>query len=240
MKITRFVVAMGLLAGGATTAFATNLGFGQLGGNNTTVPANYGSNATANSSGVDVSYGGPTPGISLVWDANWDIHTSSWFSSLEDQFVGGGAWDNEGNMPRIGQLDFGLHTIRFNAQPDVKLVLSSFDFGLTGETANTTTSWKLTLTQVSTSAVVWNQSVAFTVVGNNADTQVISPSFTGLAGEDYILTFERISESFPSDGRHGIDNLQFSQVVVPEPATYGVVFAGLLGLIALRRRKARA
>jgi len=83
--------------------------------------------------------------------------------------------------------------------------------------------------------VVWSQSITFTVVGNNPDTQVITPNFTGVSGEDYLLTFHRTSESFGSNGRHGIDNLSFSQV--PEPATYGVALASLLGALAVARRR---
>lgn len=226
-----------MLFTGLTAAHATNLGFGQLGGNNTQIPVNFGSNAVADGDGYVVSLGGATPNIALVWDTGWDIHTSSWFSSLEDEFVGGGAWDNEGGVPRIGQLDFGDHTIQFSVDDGYSLVLNSFDFGLTGETPDTTTSWDLTLTALSTNIVVWSQSITFVVVGNTADTQVITPNFTGVSGEDYLLTFHRTFQSsgFNSDGRHGIDNLSFSQV--PEPATYGVALASLLGALAVARRR---
>lgn len=238
--IKRSLIPLAMLFTGLAAAHATNLGFGQLGGNNTTVPVNFGSRATVDAPGLVVALGGATPNIELTWDYGrpsngWDIHTSGFFSSLEDQFIGGGAWDNEGNVPRIGQLDFGDHTILFSVDDDYKLVLNSFDFGLTGETANTTTSWNLTLTALSTNIVVWSQSITFVVVGNTADTQVITPNFTGVSGEDYLLTFHRTFQSFPSDGRHGIDNLSFSQV--PEPATYGVALASLLGALAVARRR---
>ncbi len=184
---------------------ATVVGFGQLGGSNTTVPATLASRATADGNGFVVS-NGATPNIELAWDSNWDIHTSSFFQPLEDFTVGGGDWDNEGNTQRIGQLDFGTHTIGFTVDSGAQLVLNSFDFGHTAETAGTTM-WDLTLTD-SGSNVAWNQSVTF----ENGSTQKITPNFIGLTGEDYTLTFARTSETYGSDGRHGIDNFSFNQI----------------------------
>ena len=213
----------------ASTSQATILGFGQLGGSNATVPANYGSNATADANGLVVS-NGTTPNIALTWDAHWDIHTSGFFQPLENFTVGGGDWDNEGNTQRIGQLDFGTHTIEFTVDSGVKLVLNSFDFGHTAETAGTTM-WDLTLTD-SGANVAWSQSVTFT----NGSTQKITPNFTGLAGEDYILTFNRTSQTYNSDGRHGIDNLSFNQIAVPEPTSATLVGLAALSLLVRRRR----
>jgi hypothetical protein len=233
MKIHRYAVASGILLGGIGAAQATSLGFGQLGGNNTTVPANYGSNATVDGNGYVVSVGGTTPNIGLTWDAGWDIHTSNFFTDIENKTVGGAAWDNEGSIPRIGQLDFGTHTISFSADPGFAFVFNSFDFGHTAETAGTT-EWGLSLTAASSSTVVWSQSVTFV----NGQVVTLSPSFTGVSGESYTLAFNRTSETYNSNGRHGIDNLSFSQVAaVPEPATASLVGIAGLGLAALARRK---
>ena len=232
MKMHRSIIAAGILLGGLTASEATNLGFGQLGGNNTTVPASYGSFATVDGNGYVVSLGGATPNISLAWDANWDIHTSAFFTNVENQTVGGGAWDNEGNIPRIGQLDFGNHTITLSADPGFALVLNSFDFGHTAETPGTT-AWDLTLTKISSATTVWNQSVSFV----NGQAFSITPNFTGESGESYLLTFNRTSQSYTSDGRHGIDNFSFSQVAVPEPSTAGLLGIAGLTLFSLRRRR---
>ncbi|QDV71930.1 PEP-CTERM sorting domain-containing protein [Botrimarina mediterranea] len=196
---------------------ATTVGFGQLGGSNSTVPKNLASRATTDGNGFVVS-DGATPNIEVSWDVNgeqnngnpasngWDIHTSNFFTDIEGVTVGGGLWDNEGGVPRVGQLDFGLHTIGFAADAGAQLVLNSFDFGHTGETAGTTM-WDLTLTD-SGSNVAWSQSVTFT----NGMAQTFAPNFIGLSGEDYTLTFQRTSSTYGSDGRHAIDNLSFNQI----------------------------
>jgi len=240
-QLAKFAACTGMIAV-ASTSQATMLGFGQLGGNNATIPKTFGSNATADANGLVVS-NGATPNISLTWDVNgeqnngnlasngWDIHTSNFFTPIEGATVGGGAWDNEGNVSRIGQLDFGLHTIGFAADPGFQLVLNSFDFGHTAETAGTT-AWDLVLTD-SVATVVWNQSVTFV----NGSVSAIAPNFTGLPGEDYTLTFRRTSETYASNGRHAIDNVSFNQV--PEPTACALlVLSGLVLLPGCRQREA--
>ncbi len=229
MKANPSILALGILLGAATIGNATIIGFGQLGGNNTTVPAALGSNATADGNGFVVS-NGATPNIALTWDANWDIHTSNFFADLENLTVGGGDWDNQGSIPRIGQLDFGTHTIVLSADPGYALVLNSFDFAHTSETAGTT-NWDLTL-EDSGSNVVWSQSVEFV----NGLAVTVSPNFTGAFGESYTLRFNRTASTYGSDGRHGLDNLSFNQIAIPEPGAAGLL--GVAGLaLLLRRRK---
>lgn len=221
------LLAFGLLLGSASFANATIIGFGQLGGNNTTVPAALGSTAAADGNGFIVA-NGTTPDITLAWDVNWDIHTSNFFAPLEAQTAVVANWDNEGNVPRVGQLDFGSHTIGFVVAPTAALVLNSFDFAHTAETAGITT-WSLALTN-SLSTVVWSQAVTFT----NGSTLTVAPGFTGALGEDYVLTFTRLTETYNSNGRHGIDNLNFTQV--PEPGAFGLMALSGLALLARRRK----
>lgn len=214
----------------ASVSRATVVGFGQIGGSNTAVPAGLASNAIADGNGFVVA-NGTTPNVTLTWDQNWDVHTSNFFTPIEDNTVGGGAWDNEGNVPRIGQLDFGTHTIGFAADPGYAVVLNSFDFGHTAETAGTT-NWDLTLTDAGANAV-WSQSVEFV----NGSVITVAPNFTGAFGQSYTLTFNRTGETYGSNGRHAIDNLSFNQVAVPEPATLAFAGLGALGLVTCGRRR---
>ncbi len=229
MKISPLLAVLGIFAGGFTAAHATNIGFGQLGGSNAPIPVDLGSFATTDSNGLVVS-NGATPNIALSWDAEWDIHTSNFFAPLENQFVGGGAWDNEGDIPRIAQLELGFHTIQFIVEDGYALVLNSFDFGHTAETAGTT-QWDLTLTD-SNENVVWADFVIF----ENGQVFTIAPEFTGDPGESYTLTFNRVDQTYPSNGRHGIDNLSFNQIAVPEPGVVALLGLGA-SVVLLRRRR---
>lgn len=234
MRKLWFGSAVGIVLGLASASEATVIGFAQLGGNNTTVPAALGSAAIADSNGVTVS-NGTTPNISLTWDANWDIHTSSQFRLLDQQTVGG-VWDNDGNTAnaRVGQLDFSSHSVGISAGAGFAVVLNSFDFAMTSETPGTS-EWLLTLTNAN-AAVVWSQAVSFNTVGmatNTGDVKTITPNFTG--GGSYTLTFQRTANSYNTDGRMGIDNFSFSQVV-PEPTSLGLI--GMLAPSLIRRRRA--
>ncbi|MDB6070617.1 MAG: Autotransporter-associated beta strand repeat protein, partial [Verrucomicrobiales bacterium] len=210
IKFKPLLPVLGFLLATVLPGGATIIGFGQLGGSNTTVPAALGSNAVTDVNGCVVS-NGITPNIALVWDGNWDIHTSAQFTTLEDTTMGGAAWDNEGGIPRAGQLDTGNHTIDFNTDDGFALVLNSFDFGQTPETDGTTV-WDITLTD-SALNVVWS-SMGLSLTNNVV---TLSPNFTGEPGEDYKLTFSRVSETYNSNGRHGLDNLSFNQTPLPPP-----------------------
>ncbi|MFC7337854.1 GH92 family glycosyl hydrolase [Haloferula chungangensis] len=208
MKFKDMILGVGIMAALGTGSHATIIGFGQLGGSNTAVPGTLGSRASSDGNGYVVT-NGTTPNIVLGWDGDWDIHTSSWFNDLEAKTAGGGSWDNEGGVPRIGQLDSGNHTITFTADPGYALVLDSFDFVHTEETSGSTT-WELTLRNV-LSSVVWSQTVTLDNQ-NNSHLVTVAPNFTGTSGETYTLSFNRVSESYGSNGRHAIDNLSFSQI----------------------------
>ncbi|WP_309386724.1 GH92 family glycosyl hydrolase [Cerasicoccus frondis] len=213
MKHSSLLLAFGVLAGAASIGHATIIGFGQLGGSNTSIPSNLASNATADGSGYVVT-NGVTPNITLLWDGQWDIHTSSWFNNLENKTVGGGDWDNEGGSPRVGQLDIDFHTITFEADAGYAVVLNSFDFVHTQESSGTTV-WNLMLTN-SKGSVVWSETLNMNNASTSTSVVTVEPEFTGELGESYTLTFDLTSQTYGSNGRHAIDNLSFNQY--PDPA----------------------
>lgn len=234
MKSNRSIITLGILLGSGLIGHATVIGFGNLGGNNATVPASLGSNATANGNGFVVT-NGTTPNIAVSWDANWDIHTSSWFNPLESLTVGGGAWDNEGSIARVGQLDTANHSITFGSDAAYAVVLNSFDFGQTAESTGSTI-WNITLTAVSTSTVVWSSNVTLTSTNpSTPDFRTFSPNFTGTTGEDYLLRFNRTDGTGYAAGRHAIDNLSFNQV--PEFSMTSLAGLGAAALLIRRRRR---
>lgn len=222
--------ALGAVLSLAAVCQATVVGFGQLGGNNSTVPSDLASRAVADGNGYSVA-NGTTPNVVVSWDADWDIHTSGHFGTLEDHTVGGGDWDNEGGIPRIGQLDSASHSIGFAVDAGYAVVLNSFDFAHTAETAGTT-NWDVTLTDAN-SVVVWNESVEF----EGGVTVTLSPNFTGDLGASYTLAFNRTDETYGSNGRHGLDNLSFNQVAVPEPASLALFGLAAIGMACAGRRR---
>lgn len=238
MKKTQLSISISiLLLGAASASHATIIGFGQLGGNNATVPADFASNAVEAGNGYVVS-NGTTPNVALDWGGLWDIHTSGNFADIENQTIGGGDWDNEGGIPRIGQFEqneANTMSIGFSVDPGFALVLNSFDFGNTAETVNVT-NWDVVLTDAN-NVEIWSQSVEFdNNIGNNVLT--LAPNFTGDLGASYTLAFIEIGEHTEDLGRTAIDNLSFSQI--PEPSTYALLGGlGALGVALIRRRRNR-
>ncbi len=239
MKIPSLLCTLGILLGGMATGNSTIIGFGQISGaNNIGVPRNLASNAIEDGTAFTVS-NGVTPNISLFWDSlkpqnDWQVHHSTQFNTLEN-LTAGGVWDKDTANPVVGQLDYGDADIQFLAESGYALVLNSFDFGHTAEAGTgTSTTWNFSLLD-SFNNPVWSQSVTF--AGGQVNT--ITPNFTGALGASYTLVFHRSDSSYASDGRHGIDNLNFNQttVAIPEPGTIALSLVGAGALLAFRRRK---
>lgn len=237
VNIKHFILTIAILFGTASVGNATILGFGQIGGSNTSIegiaPA-YGSNAAVDANGLVVS-NGATPNVSLTWGNDWDVHTSDHFAEIENHTIGGGDWDNEGPDERIGQLDADNQIIVFAADAGYAVVINSFDFGNTEEALDSSV-WDLAITDDSDLTVVWSQQVTLDNAG--VDVMTIAPNFTGVGSGSYTLSFDGVSggdgDGSPRNGRHAIDNLSFNQV--PEPASLLMFGCSALLALALRRR----
>lgn len=236
MKIHSLLCTLGILLGGLAAGHSTTIGFAQLGGSNAGVPRNLASNAIEDGNGFTVA-DGATPNITLLWDSrkgpnDWQVHHSNFFNELENIVVGA-LWDKDSDAPSIGQLDYGDADIMFMPDTGYAVVINSFDFAHTSETAGNTT-WEVSI-QDSLGVNAWFQSITFT----NGQALTVTPNFTGILDEMYTLVFHRVDESYNSNGRHGIDNLSFGQTTtpIPEPGTIALGLVGAGMLLALRRRK---
>ena len=236
MKIHSLLCTLGILLGGMTVGNSTTVGFAQIGGSNAGVPRNLASNATEDGNGFTVA-DGITPNITVYWDSrkgpnDWQVHHSNFFNELENLVVGA-IWDKDSDAPSIGQLDYGEADILFMPDQGFAVTINSFDFAHTSETEGTTI-WEVSI-QDSLGVNAWFQSITFT----NGQAFTIAPNFVGAIDEAYTLVFHRVSETYGSNGRHGIDNLSFGQITtaIPEPGTIALGLVGAGMLLALRRRK---
>ena len=230
-RLLQTAIAAGLVLSLASASQATIIGFANSFGNNTTLPGDIGSFATADMGGVTVM-NGATPNIGLTWDDSWDYHHASFFDVVEDHTIGG-AWDSDGGAD-IAQTDVQTQSVVFAVDAGFALVLNQFDFGLTRESLDQGNTWTISLTN-SAMNTVWTETFHLLNEGSG-DVRTLTPNFIGVPGETYTLTFNLDSEDAGQNygpGRNALDNLSFNQV--PEPATMSLLVLG--GLSLLRRRR---
>ncbi|YCM42579.1 hypothetical protein V2O64_14805 [Verrucomicrobiaceae bacterium 227] len=239
MNPLQAIGTLGILLGVAGTAGATIIGFGGTQGSNASIDANNASwsNAIADVEGLTV-LNGATPNVSVAFDNLWDYHNAIHFAVVEDHTVGGADFDSLGTDPDIAQADG--REITFSVDPGFAFVLNSFDFGLSSETASQGNTWTISLSD-SSSATVWSETIELSNVatGGLGDVRTLTPGFTGVSGETYLLRFNLDGElggTTFGGGRNALDNLSFNQVVIPEVSS--PVLMALAGVVlAFSRRK---
>lgn len=190
---------------GATILSGTGLA------NNTTVPANHGSNAAG------------TPDITLSWTT-----------------ADGGQWQAYNGWPNGGQVyqvdgNYGAATkpvfnVVFTPAVGFNVLLTSVtlnDWVGGGNPATTTINWSVT---GSISGLLGS---ATNLLIPDASASTLNLPFQGIGGE--TLTFT-ITPQAGAGSYFAIDNLSFDQVAVPEPSGALLAATGL-GALALRRRR---
>ncbi|YCM42580.1 hypothetical protein V2O64_14810 [Verrucomicrobiaceae bacterium 227] len=210
----------GILYCATGVAGATIIGFGGTQGSNASIDASneLWSHATGDVDGLTV-VNGATPNIAIAFDDQWDYHNIVHFTLVEEKTLDERPFDTIGTDPDIAQADG--RDIAFTVDEGFALVLNSFDFGLSSETADQGNTWTISLTD-SLGETVWSETVIFSNVETSGagDVKTITPNFTGLEGEDYNLHFnldEELGGTSYGGGRNAIDNLSFNQIsAVPE------------------------
>jgi hypothetical protein len=158
----------------------------------------------------------------LTWDPNWD------------QYAG---WDGRGE---VYQLDQRLENIVFApASPSIKVTVNSFEFDEWAGGGDTTAMWSVT---GSSSGVLasgtWTDKNTANDPNDAGGRTLISPMATGVAGETLTLLFDH-SGSAGDISYLAMDNLTFSSMIIPEPATAVMAWLGVGGLGALAMRRKR-
>jgi len=200
---------------------ATTIGFVGAADVNKDIPANYVSCAAGSGEGWTVSDGsGATPDIVLTWnsgDSDWEFHDSGNFGPVEDLHLGG-AWDtNTANAVASG----------------IAFILNSFDLGNALDQTEEAYGYNITLTKDSDGSTNWSYTTALYVAGSH---EAIIANATGDSGEDYTLNFEKRPGTQANGQYSSIDNLSFSEGVIPEPCVLSLI-ALIGGGILWTRRK---
>jgi len=220
-----------LLGGAAQQASATVLTFANSaqtnngGGFGDFVNQNYGDNVTGTNSsaaGPTFSYGsagGFTPNVTVAYSSG---------GTQGDELVylndGQGYGQGAGGLPvalyENVQNNGGSLTVTFTAAPGFEVTLTSLD--LAGyDQAYTLNSLDVT-----------GGATPFSAPGQAVGYPTKTTLNIGRTGSELVLTYSR-SDTFSNIG---LSNVQFSQSVVPEPASLGLIALGGLGVLARRRR----
>ncbi len=214
------VVAFGLLAVLAfltTGAQATVLTFADSPGNNTDLPEFYGSNIAVNSAAFVTTDGsGATPNIGLTWGPTGSTGTNALEFHSASTFAGAGfsvpvlQFDVDGSA-QPGGTPPPDPTIDFTATDGFSFRLNSFEIGNATDQTTPAYRWNLNLIRLSDMTTVATRTTSFLSAG---DRETVVFDYTGDANESYRLLFD---DEGADQVRTGIDNLSFSQVLVPTP-----------------------
>jgi hypothetical protein len=235
-------LALALTVGVSLSASATTITFATspLPANNSDLPPTLGSFAASDGSGYVTSDGtGPTPNIGLLW-----APTGGTVANAPDidilEFHSAATFTGAGFTAPILQFDMDLSqhtalpadpTIDFTVTGGFALQLHSLEIGNATDQSEPAYRWIINVIRLSDMSTALSKTTSFMSAGNR---ETVTFNFTGLPNESYRLLFD---DEGANRVRTGIDNLSFSQVMIPEPNTLALFALAGVGLVAASKRR---
>jgi hypothetical protein len=166
---------------------------------------------------------GSTAEITLTWHPDWDQYAD---------------WNGRGD---VYQLDARVETIIFApTSPNIRVWINAFQLDEWAGGGDTTAAWRISgSTSGEFVSGIWTDKNTANDPTDAGGRTLVTPSGIGMPGETLTLTLDH-SASAGFISYLAMDNLTFTSVVIPEPATAVMAWLGVGGLGALAMRRKRS
>jgi hypothetical protein len=124
--------------------------------------------------------------------------------------------------------------------PNIRVWINSFELDEWAGGGNTTAAWRISgSTAGEFASGIWTDKNTANDPSDMGGRTLVTPSAIGIPGETLTLTFDH-SASGGLISYLAMDNLTFTSIVIPEPATAVMAWLGVGGLGALAMRRKRS